>query len=144
MRQGVWSLQEARLLQQPRHLLVLPLPRFPLQTPIPENVAHVRHVVELIQVLVQVIRDELHARKVERLALPLLDLLYHFRRLGALAEVDEVAGDQVRCAVLNEGERRQVYTYNIPDQHPCSRFKVEKSAPMNGTQGGVMRCNNCR
>ena len=74
------------ILDIPRNLLVLALPRLDLQA----AVVHLVHVAGRLHVAEDVVLDLRHGHVLVRRVLVLLDVADDFGRLGALAEVDQV------------------------------------------------------
>ena len=104
------QLEEATLLQQPSHLLILPFPRFPLETDVPELVSIVMAVRILVEALFKVGKDRCDCLEVVRLGLPPFDVMNDFCCFLSLAEVDHVVSQPIASSVVDEGQRRQVNT----------------------------------
>lgn len=103
-------LQEPGLLKQSRHLLVLPLPRLPLQTERPEVLTRSLCILELTKGFFDVSLDRGNGLEIERLLLPSLNVADDFRGLLPLLEVDKVAWKGVGVSIVYELQSGQKNT----------------------------------
>lgn len=97
-------IEASALLQETRHLLVLP-PGLSFEAKIPETITDVRSTADMFQGLL----DECEYRgdrvKIEWLRLPAFDVPDNLGCLLAFAEVDQVSGQGIFAAILDELER---------------------------------------
>ena len=105
------QLKEATFLQQPSHLLILSLPRFALETLIPELISIVETVGVLVEAFLEIGQNRCDGLEVVRLGLPPLDILDDFRRFLSLTKVDHVVTKLVASPVVDEGQCCEVDTY---------------------------------
>jgi hypothetical protein len=102
-------LQEAALLQQPRHLLVLSFSRFSLQTQIPKMISQVLTVAERTERFLNKVDNSLDDVEIIWYRLPAFDILNDFRRLLALAKIYKVCANSVGVFV-DERQLSKEYT----------------------------------